>query len=188
MADLQLLPIVQGPRGNKSAGISRKNGPATFKAPVSTTTPFNAGVYGGEPGATRLNLDLNCGHDAYHNFLTELDEFIIKTLSADPQTYFKKKLSPEDVRAMFKPSITQRERDGQHYEPTFRTKLNIAGSAVTRCWDENKTLRKIPEDWRRCEILPIIQAKSVWFMSGNCGITFDVLDCILTEKSDECPF
>jgi len=186
-ADLRLLPLVSGPRGNKFAPILRGSSPATCTLPASST-PFNAGVFGDTPGATRLNLDLHCGQEAYQTFLKEIDEFCIKAMASDPQQFFKKKLSEEDIRAIFKPSITERRKDNIDYEATVRTKINIAGPSAVRCWTPEKTLRALPEDWRRCSITPILAAKSVYFMAGGCGVTYEVSDCILVEKGDDCPF
>ena len=182
MEKLQLGAIQTGPRGNKSAPLLSGNKPVTCKLPA-TSTPFNAGVFGDQPGCTRLNLDLHCDQEAYQRFLTEIDEFVIKTLQSNPETYFRKKLSPEEVRAAFKPSITQKNE----WLPVVRTKINIGPNAI-RVWDENKTLRALPEDWRRCSIEPILIAKSVYFMGPSCGVTYQIDDCIISEKSDECPF
>ena len=185
--DLQLLPLVSNPRGNKSAGILRNNLPVTCKLPA-TTTPFNAGVFGDTPGAVRQNLELHAGQEAYQHFLNEIDEFCIKALAKDSAQYFKKKMSKEEIRAVFKRSSTERCKDHVDYEPTCRTKINVAGPGAVRCWTPEKTLRALPEDWRRCSITPILTAKSIWFMQGGCGVTYQVDDCILVEKNEECPF
>jgi hypothetical protein len=157
--------------------------PVTATLPA-TTTPFNAGVYGDTPGVTRLNLELRAGSDAYQSFLNEVDEAVLKALSADTQTYFKKKMTPEDVRAAFKPSSSVR---GEH-EATLRCKINTVGPGAVRCWTPEKVSRALPEDWRHCSITPIITARSCYFMSGGCGVTYEIADCIVDENSQECPF
>ena len=186
--DLQLLPIVAGPRGNKSAALLRGNAPVTAKLPA-TTTPFNAGVFNPDPNApspTRLNLDLHCDAEAYQTFLREIDSFVLQTLQADPQSWFKKKMTPDEVKAVFKPSITERSKDLINYLPTVRTKFNVSG---LRVWTPEKTLRSLPENWKACEIQPILQAKSVWFMAqGGCGVTYELLDACVVERGEECPF
>ena len=98
MASISLLPVQTGPRGNKSAPLVRGKEPVTATLPA-TTTPFNASVFGDTP-ATRLNLELRAGSEAYQSFLDEVDEAVLQALSADTQTYFKKKMTPEDVRAV----------------------------------------------------------------------------------------
>ena len=97
-------------------------------------------------------------------------------------------MSEEEIRAVFKRSSTERCKDHVDYEPTCRTKINVAGPGAVRCWTPEKTLRALPEDWRRCSITPILTAKCIWFMQGGCGVTYQVDDCILVEKNEECPF
>ena len=185
---MQLCPVVSGPRGNKSSALLTSEGkPVTCKLPP-TTTPFNAGVYGDAP-STRLNLDLVCDDPAYQKFLNGVDEFFLQTISKNSLDYFKSKKTPEEVRAAFKPSIKVVEREGgPTYRPLVRTKINISGPGCLRVWDENKNLCGLPEDWRKCSIEPLLIAKSVYFMQGILGITYQVDDCIVHEKSDECPF
>jgi hypothetical protein len=186
MGDLQLGSVIVGPRGNKSAPLSRGNKPVTCKLPP-TTAPFNAGVFGDQL-STRLNLELHVGQEEYQKFLNEIDEFCIKALAKDSAQYFPKKKTEEEIRAIFKPSITVREKDGVQYEATMRTKINTSGIGALRCWTSEKALRGLPEDWRRTTIEPIVTAKSIYFMQGIVGVTFQIDDCVVVEKSEECPF
>jgi hypothetical protein len=185
MAPISLLPVQTGPRGNKSATIVRGKEPVTAHLP-STTTPFNAGVYGDTP-CNRLNLELRAGNEAYQSFMNEVDAGVLKALSATPQDFFPKgkKMTPEDVQAVYKKSSTVR---GEH-EATLRCKINTLGPGAVRCWTPEKVSRALPEDWRQCSITPIITAKAVWFMAGpTCGVTYEVNDCIISETCLECPF
>jgi hypothetical protein len=187
--ELQLLPIQVGARGNKSAPLLRGNAPVTFKPKNPTQTPFEPGVYG-DPVATRKNLELRCDQEDFQQFLNELDEFVIHTLAYNPQAYFgKKKLTIDEIRNNYKPSITIRQKDGAEYPPTCRCKINVGNNPI-KCWTPEKTLRDQPEQWRACQILPLITARSVWFMGqGQCGITYEVSDACITElAADECPF
>ena len=185
---MQLCPLQTGPRGNKSCALLTSDGrPVSCKLP-STTTPFNAGVYGDAP-TTRLNLDLVVEDPAYEEFLNIIDEFVVEAISKNSQDYFKTKKTPEEVKAAFKSSIKVTHRDGgATYRPLVRTKINVAGPGCVRVWDENKNLRALPEDWRKCSIEPILVCKGVYFLQGILGITYQIDDCIVHEHGDECPF
>ena len=185
---MQLCAPITGPRGNRSCALLTSDGkPVTCKLPP-TTTPFNAGVYGDAP-STRLNLDLVCDDPAYQKFLNAVDEFVLQTICKNSSDYFKSKKTPEEVRAAFKRSIKTIEREGgPTYAPLVRTKINVAGQGCVTVWDENKQSRALPEDWRKCSIQPILIAKSVYFLQGILGVTYQIDDCIVHEKSDECPF
>jgi hypothetical protein len=187
MAPITLGQLQTGPRGNKSAPLLCGKEPCSRALPA-TTTPFDAGVYGDNTqGVTRLNLELRCGSEAYQSFMNEVDEAVLKALSTTPQDFFPKgkKMSPEDVQAVYKKSSTVR---GEH-EPTVRCKINTVGPGAVRCWTPEKVSRALPEDWRQCSITPIITAKAVWFMAGpTCGVTYEVNDCIISETCLECPF
>ena len=121
MAGLQLGSVIVGPRGNKSAPLSRGNKPVTCKLPP-TSCPFNAGVFGDQL-STRLNLELHVGQEEYQKFLNEIDEFCIKALAKDSAQYFPKKKTEDEIRTISKPSITQREKDGIQYEASMRAKI-----------------------------------------------------------------
>ena len=126
---MQLCPVVTGPRGQKSAALLTSHGkPVTCKLPP-TTTPFNAGVYGDQP-STRYNLDLICDDPAYQKFLNGVDEFVLQTICKNSSDYFKTKKTPEEVRAAFKPSITER---GPSYAPTTRTKIIVGRTQDLTC-------------------------------------------------------
>ena len=184
--DWCLSPLVQNARGNKCAYIT---GPkdALIKLKLDETkTPFDAGSF--NPLETvRLNLDLAVT-DMSSEIFAKIDEWVIDKLAANPKAYFKTTKTRDEIAAIYKPSITPHEKDGKTYTPTIRSKINTAGPRKIKCWTQEKTLRDSPEDWRQCEILPIVSVKGLWFMSNQCGCTYEIHDCILNETETSCPF
>ena len=151
-----------------------------------TKAPFDAGSF--NPLETvRLNLDLTVT-DLSSEFFSKIDAWIIDKLAANSKAYFKTTKSRDEIVAMFKPSISPHEKDGQTYPSTIRMKINTSGPKKIKCWTPEKTLREPPEDWRQCQITPIVSVKGLWFMSNQCGCTYEIHDCIVDEILNTCPF
>lgn len=184
-ANWQLLPIVCSARGSKSAQILCNNAPIKVKL-EPTKAPFGAGVWNQTPDITRLNLDLQCSN--YLEFLQKVDDWAIDKLAANSSQFFKKTMSKEEIKGIFKPSASPHEKNNVPYEPTFRCKINVAGANVVKCWNADRSARSIPDDWRGATITPEVTIKGLWFMQGGCGIVFEVHNCIVEEESAECPF
>ena len=171
----------------KSAIISDSNcEPIKIDTQTFLRCPYNAGSF--DPHElVRWNLDLACS-DELRDFLYRLDDWVIEELAKD-QSYFKKKVSKEDIRLCLKPSCTQHEKDGIVYSPTIRCKINMAGPREVKCWSMDKNKITPPEDWRRCTCRAIIIPKNVWFMAQNdIGVCFEIHNCVLNEMDDTCPF
>ena len=126
--------------------------------------------------------------ESYKTILNEIDGWVISKLAADPKAYFKKQLSRDEVKAMYKPSVTPHSKNGVDYAPTLRCKINAEGPRQIKCWGVDRVSRPLPEEWRGCTLQPIVTVRGVWFMSGMCGVTYEVANIIVEEASEECSF
>ena len=172
-------------RGNKSSQILCKGGAAKVRLDP-TRAPFGAGNFNKEE-SVRMNLDLECA-DSYKSFLQAVDDWAIGKLAADSHLFFKKALSLAEVKAIYKPSCTPHTKNGVEYEPTMRCKINTVGPYAVKAWTPDKVSRALPECWRNKTLTPMLTVKSVWFMSGACGIVFEIHNIIIEEEDEECPF
>jgi len=120
--------------------------------------------------------------------LSAIDAWVISKLAADSMGYFKKQMSLAEIKAIYKASSTPHSKNGVEYSDTMRTKLNVEGPKAVKCWTPEKVSRALPLDWRGCILKPIVLVRGVWFMSGQCGITFETQHCTVEEEDDECPF
>ena len=134
-----------------------------------------------------MNLDVSCDAEL-ESWLGQLDEHIIAALASRSASFFKKSLSKDEIRGLFKKSCTPHEKNGVTYAPTVRTKVNTVGPRRVRAWTPEKIERELPEDLRGCELKVILTVRSVWFMQHGCGITFEVQNLVVKEPSLECPF
>jgi hypothetical protein len=127
-------------RGGKSVFIYRGPGLNTSPSIQLTKdtdprlrTPFGVSKYGEDPGAppsTRMNLDYNMDCKELEDFFHELDDFLPKVAFEKCADWFKKTLSQEEIRSMYKPLITTSDK----YPSLVRTKINTAGPHAARIW------------------------------------------------------
>ena len=181
-----LLPVATNVRGVRSAAITCENSAPVKLLLGPTHAPFGAGSFQPEE-KIRLNLDLTCT-EVYTKMLSVIDAWVIGRLAADPMGYFKKPMSLAEIKSIYKASSTPHSKNGVEYSDTMRTKLNMEGPKVVKCWTPEKVSRALPLDWRGCTLKPIVLVRGVWFMSGQCGITFETQHCTVEEEDLECPF
>ena len=107
-ANWQLSPIVCNARGNKSAQIlcANSTGGNLIKVRLGPTkAPFGAGLFTQSADATRLNLDLQCSEN-YVIFFDAVDEWAIGRLAERSTDYFKKSMTKDEIKQLFKTSAT----------------------------------------------------------------------------------
>jgi hypothetical protein len=186
-ANWQLQPIVCSTRGNKSAPITCNNAAVKKIFEDKTVAPFGAGLYNAPPDANRLNLDLACTEE-YTSWLEAVDEWAVSELFKRSTEFFKKKMSKEEIKAIFKASATPHSSNGIDFAPTMRTKINLKGLNAVKCWNPDKTTRNTPEEWRGASLQPEILVKGLWFMAGSVGVLFEVHNVIVEQEEETCPF
>ena len=177
----KIVPVTCSTRGLKYASIECNYEPIRWKAP-STKTPFNASPW--NPTDTRVNLDLILTEEL-QAFGEAIDKFVPKALVEHSSALFKKEMTEEQIRAIYKPVICEHEK----IAPTLRCKINIPGAPTPiRCYDQDKQPRDPPSDWRQCALDCMITVGKVWFMSGKCGVSLEIKDVLISNDESACPF
>jgi hypothetical protein len=184
-SQLQLADAVVSARGAKSCTLT--DGSAKYILTVGArdnllTTPFGACSFGEEP-TQRKSLELRLPPQ-WTEYFQKFDAWAVTYLAEHSERLFKKVLTAEQVKEMYKPCVSQRGS----YPATLRTKATLGGSAAVRCWDALDQRMPVPEDWRNFELLPRVHISHLWQMSRECGFVLNVLDCRCLEQSSECPF
>jgi len=170
-------------KGAQIAYLSDTNGQSisfnlsTKHAPLRA--PFGASSYN-DDGAQRVNLDVTCPSEI-ETLFNEIDEHVVQLLSEHGATYFKKTMSIDDVRRMFRASCTQNTKEG--YLPTLRTKVNLSGSKVVRCWDMDTNAAVSLPDWKGCQLVPRVRAKGIYFMASSLGLIVDTSDVLVQAQA-----
>ena len=85
----------------------------------------------------RKNLDFSMHSTGAIEFIQRLDEHIIKTATERSESWFRKKLSEADIRALYKPIIAF-DTSGKGYSPLVHSKVNIGA--------EEKNALKVTKD------------------------------------------
>jgi hypothetical protein len=178
------LPVVSA-RGAKSCALT--DGPAKYILTVGSrdillTTPFGATSFG-EEQTQRKKLEFRLPPQFLESF-QKFDAWAVEYLVEHSERLFKKLLTTDQVREMYKPCVSQR---GSH-PATLRCKINIGGSTAVRCWNALDQRMSIPEDFRGYDLLPRVHVSHLWIMSRECGFVLNIHDMMCIQRSSECPF
>jgi hypothetical protein len=178
------LPLVSA-RGAKSCALT--DGTAKCILSVGSrdsllTTPFGASSFG-EEQTQRKTIEFRLPPQWVEHFQS-FDAWAIAYLTEHSERLFKKLLTEDQVREMYKPTVTQRGS----YPATLRCKLNVGGSTAIRCWNALDQRMTIPEDFRAYDLLPRVNISHLWMMSKEVGFVLNVHDMMCIQQSSECPF
>ena len=178
------LPLVSA-RGAKSCALTDGSGKYILSVGSRDnllTTPFGASSFG-EEQTQRKTIEYRLPPQWVEHF-QKFDTWAIAYLTEHSERLFKKLLTTEQVKEMYKPTVTQRGS----YAATLRCKLNIGGSTAVRCWNALDQRMTIPEDFRAYDLLPRVHVSHLWQMSKECGFVLNVYDIKCIQQSSECPF
>ena len=114
----------------------------------------------------------------------KIDAWDITYLAEHSERLFKKLLTADQVKEMYKPCVSQRGS----YPATLRCKINIGGLSAVRCWNALDQRMNIPEDFRAYDLLPRVHISHLWMMSKEVGFVRNVHDMMCIQQSSECPF
>ena len=100
-------------------------------------------------------------------------------MAAASERVFDAKLTPEAVRQRLLPSVRQ-SRGGDWM---LKAKL----PAHARFWNAGGTFADRPAELAHCAARVRLRARSLWLMSGMCGLSLEVTDLRVEPPSRECP-
>ena len=170
----------QTPKGAKIAFLSA-NGPVRIclaKPSQPLQAPWGCSSF--DDSATRVNLDLSCP-PALDAFFADVDKQIKTYLLEHSETFFKKKLTNEQLDQIYKPTVLKRD----DYDPQIRTKLNLTDDKVS-CYDfDHNPIEVDKKDLKNCSIVPIVHLKNLWFMGGNVGLVIDIQSMLVKTHTTD---
>jgi hypothetical protein len=173
-------PLFVSQRGNKSAPITYKQ---PIRAPIKffvrdTITPFKPSAW--VEGEKRVTLDLQITPEA-EEFCKALDKFVLDTVSQDPQAFFKKTHTYDELKAMYTSPIREHEKVAS----TIRTKMDLGS---VRYWTKDGAPTYEPSDWRKAALTVCVTVKGLWFNAGGFGCTLECFDVQVEPHDCSCPF
>ena len=111
-------------------------------------------------------------------FWERAEDDLVEQLAAASETVFGSKLTPEAVGQRLLPSVRQ-SRGG---EWLLKAKL----PAYARFWDATGAPADRPATLARNTARVRLQVRSLWMMSGQCGLTLEVADLRVEPPCREC--
>ena len=145
-------------------------------------SPFGATSFNDEK-ATRKTIEFTLD-ESQAKIFKDFDSWAMNYLASNSERLFKQTKTLEEIRAIYKSPVSQKA----DYKPHLRCKINTAGAAIVRCWDEAGQKRELPEDLRNCELVPRIHISHLWIMAKECGWVLKIEDLRIVEKNAVCPF
>ena len=106
-------------------------------------------------------------------------DLVEQLTAAASERVFDAKLTPEAVRQRLLPSVRQ-SRGGDWM---LKAKL----PAHARFWNAGGTFADRPAELAHCAARVRLRARSLWLMSGMCGLRLEVTDLRVEPPSRECP-
>jgi hypothetical protein len=181
--DFKLGELIVTSKGAKQIPVTTKAGsPLIWMHNEALTVCYQPSAFN-DPDASRVNLCLGMT-DSLAQQLKSFDASLVTAIAADSKKYFGQTLSVDEVKNRMQPSVKVSEKGYDHW----RCKLNVAGRSRVQCYGMDKNVRDLPENWLAVSVRPRVQIKSIWIMSKEIGIIWEVVACQIEEHSQECPF
>jgi hypothetical protein len=178
-------PIVSS-RGAKSCALS--NNGAKFVQTLGSrdeplTTPFGAQSFQNE-STNRKTLEFRLPVGEATDFWDGFDAWSVTYLTCHSTRLFGKSLTIEQVRDGYRPCVSRRGS----YPPTLRTKVNLSGSNVVRCWSPAEERIEVPQEFRGLELVALVSVPHLWMMNREFGWVLQPNDLMCSAVSQTCPF
>ena len=110
--------------------------------------------------------------------ITSVDEWCIKTLSANPTNPLGLLLPAEQIRERY---ISPLKTSEKGYK-TLRMKMNKSGRYAMQCYSPEKEQIPPPETWRGCFVQPRIVFKGLWIMGREFGAILEISVVLIQGK------
>ena len=186
---MKLLDVYTSSMGRKLAQLKQDGGEDVFYGCTSPLiAPFGPSNFDKNGTvAQRLSLDIRIDNDLMVTYFKGLDAWAVPYLTEHSQRIFGRQMSLEQVSAIYRPCLRQKEG----YDPLLHTKVTMDGEKATLFWDTKRQERAPPTYWRNARALYKLNIAFLWLSGGLCGFTINVVDCqVVSEQPDgrECPF
>ena len=189
--------------GAKTAYLNYDGSKFIFQTAKEMTIPYGLNKFDQGPKADNpdFSIDLSFkGYDtegtsihAYHEALTQLDNFIVEEAYKNRATWFSggATKSKEVINAFYTPIVKvaiDKQGNPKPYPPTQKIKLRkMAGEFEVKIYDADKKRITDPVDEvlvKGSTVTVIIECGGIWFAGGKFGVTWRAKQ-ILVHKSPE---
>ena len=181
--DFKLGELIVTSKGAKQIPVTTKAGSPLIWMPNEALSVCYQPSAFNDPDATRVNLCLGMTPSLAEQ-LKSLDVLLITAVAANSKAYFGQTLSLDEVKNRMQSSVKLSDKGYDHW----RCKMNIAGRSRVQCYGMDKNVRALPENWLAVSVRPRVQIKSIWIMSKEIGVIYEVVACQIDEHTQECPF
>ena len=191
--------------GGKSVSLKYNSNQIRMVTP-KMPMPFGVGVYTPEDGgSTKYSVQVSFREkddteevSALHDFFSSLDDKLVEGACENSLAWFgKKKMTPEVVEAILKPSLQySMDRDtGERltqYAPRISVKIPVYGDDIgCRFYDsdgekitvDGSQLRELLTKGTLVEMK--IRCRSLWLRAGQFGLTWEVYEMTVHSTEDE---
>ena len=178
--DWQLGDVQTSPKGIRSAQLTDSTGSPIIvhlaDLQKALTAPFGSSAFN-DPTASRQNICFRVDPELEEKIAT-VDTYMADYVKKHAARLFKGK------QMTYKPLLLTKD----DYPPLIRCKINVRGTKACRCWTPTYERCEIPDDLRECRCVPRVQFKSLWVMGSDVGLSVEVLDLMVDQVPEECPF
>jgi hypothetical protein len=182
---LQVGDVFVTGKGAKQIPLTIDGEPVVWQPKEYLSIPWEPSAFN-NPEATIVNLVFNAT-PATTESLRAFDEFSIGILAERSEKLLGQKISLEDMRKRFQPTVKTHEASGMQ---SWKVKMNTQGKGATRLWDtfRNSLSSSPPDCWTVCTAKCRVKVKGFWIMAREVGVILEAQDVMLDMQAAECPF
>ena len=183
---LLLRDVSISARGAKTAAVAQENGERILfnLSEEPLVSPFGACSFGDEQ-LTRRTIEWSLSPEQVE-FWQTFDDWAVAYIAKHSERLFKKTMTRDQVLSGYKSPVTTKE--GGQYAPHLRTKINLAGAATCRFWNEENVRNELVSELRGIPCIPRVQISHMWAMSKEFGFVINITDLKTLQQPEDCPF
>lgn len=162
--------------------VSDKGADVTWLLADELTVPW-APSNMSDPESSRLNM---CFHatDQMEKLCAALDSWVVAELNRNSEKLLGKKLSPEQVAAMYQPSLKTSNKGCRH----LKTKLQLGnGRSCTTLWGQDGIRCDVTENWCDCTFQAKIVESHLYVMPKECDFVLQIKDLLMKSTETMSP-
>ena len=179
-----LAEVTTSSKGQKTCQLTNDHKPIALHLGSGLHTRFGASSFDKNVETNRKSLDFDITNDKQIlAMLIDIDDWAIEYMHTNSTRIFKKAMSKDVIRENYKALVSS-------YGDNVRvkTKINTNGHRVVKCWDEDRQVCDLPEDWLSNEYDVQCAIPHLWIMGGSFGLTLETINLRVRPIQNECPF
>ena len=158
--------------------------------PFGVNEPFK-GSGAGEVQSYSVDLsfrgyDTSPGMAKFLEKMKAIDAIVLKKAHESSVEWFGKQTSMEVIQELYRPLI--REAKDPQFAPTMKVKIPVVGGVPSASFfDENKDPVQMDYIVKGTSAKFIIEVSSVWFVNKNFGVTWRLVQALVSSRPSETP-